>query len=59
MTAEKESIKIENERKILELQRLNEEVDKEIAQSKSCAAKIVQQLEDVELQFQTTASAPW
>ncbi|KAG7603240.1 DUF724 domain-containing protein 9 [Arabidopsis thaliana] len=59
VTAEKESIKIENERKILELQRLNEEVDKEIAQSKSCAAKIVQQLEDVELQFQTTASAPW
>lgn len=59
MTAEKESIKIDNERKIQELQRLNEEADKEIAQSKSCAAKIVQQLDDVKLEFQATASAPW
>ncbi|KAJ4910132.1 hypothetical protein Rs2_04753 [Raphanus sativus] len=59
VTAEKESIKLENERKILELQKLNEEADKEIAQSKSCEATIGQQLEDVKLQFHTTASAPW
>lgn len=59
VTAEKESIKVENERKILELQKLNEEADKEIAQSKSCEATIGQQLEDVKLQFHTTASAPW
>ncbi|VYS67720.1 unnamed protein product [Arabidopsis thaliana] len=59
VTAEKESVKAENKRKILELQRLNEEMDKEIAQSKSCAAKIVQQLDDVKLEFLATASAPW
>ncbi|EFH50407.1 predicted protein [Arabidopsis lyrata subsp. lyrata] len=59
VTAEKESVKAENERKILELQRLNEEMDKEIAQSKSCATKIVQQLDDVKLEFKATASAPW
>ncbi|KAG7551678.1 hypothetical protein ISN45_Aa06g023290 [Arabidopsis thaliana x Arabidopsis arenosa] len=59
VTAEKESVKAENERKILELQRLNEEMDKEIAQSKSCAGKIVQQLDDVKLEFKATASAPW
>lgn len=58
-TAEKESIKGENERKILELQRLNKEADNEIAQSKLCEATVAQQLEDVELQFHTTASAPW
>ncbi|KAG2312321.1 hypothetical protein Bca52824_023878 [Brassica carinata] len=57
VTAEKESIKVENERKILELQKLNEEIDKEIAQSKS--STIGQQLEDVKLQFHKTASAPW
>ncbi|XP_056849376.1 DUF724 domain-containing protein 10-like isoform X2 [Raphanus sativus] len=59
VTAEKESIKGENEGKILDLQRLNKEVDKEIAQSKLCEATVAQQLEDVELQFHTTASAPW
>ncbi|KAG2312322.1 hypothetical protein Bca52824_023879 [Brassica carinata] len=59
VTAEKESIKVENEFKILELQKLNEETDKEIAQSKSCEATIGQQLEDVKLQFHKTASAPW
>ncbi|CAN6846473.1 unnamed protein product [Brassica oleracea] len=59
VTAEKEIIKVENERKILELQKLNDEADKEIAQSKSCEATIGQQLEDVKLQFHTTASAPW
>ncbi|CDY25263.1 BnaA02g21930D [Brassica napus] len=59
VTAEKESTKVENERKILELQKLNEEADKEIAQSKSCEATIGQQLDDVKLQFHTTASAPW
>ncbi|KAL0730779.1 hypothetical protein Bca4012_026873 [Brassica carinata] len=59
VTAEKESIKVENERKILKLQKLNEETEKEIAQSKSCEATIGQQLEDVKLQFHTTASAPW
>lgn len=58
-TAEKESIKGENERKILELQWLKKEADKEITQSKLCEATIVQQLEDVVLQFHTTASAPW
>ncbi|EOA20244.1 hypothetical protein CARUB_v10000545mg [Capsella rubella] len=58
-TAEKESAKVENERKILELQRLNEEMEKEIAQSKSCEAKIVQQLDVVKLEFQATTSAPW
>lgn len=57
--AEKLSLKVENQRKFLELQRMNEELDKEIAQSKSCSVKIEQQLEDLELQFQTTASAPW
>ncbi|CAH8304866.1 unnamed protein product [Eruca vesicaria subsp. sativa] len=59
VTAEKERIKVENERKILELQKLNEEADKEIAQSKSSEATIGQQLEDVKVQFHTTAAAPW
>ncbi|CAL9231337.1 unnamed protein product, partial [Arabidopsis halleri] len=59
VTAEKENVKAENERKILELQRLNEEMDKEIAQSMSCEAKIVQQLDDMKLEFHATASAPW
>ncbi|EFH50409.1 agenet domain-containing protein [Arabidopsis lyrata subsp. lyrata] len=59
VTADKESVKAENERKILELQRLNEEMDKEIAQSMSCEAKIVQQLDDMKLEFHATASAPW
>ncbi|CAA7036554.1 unnamed protein product [Microthlaspi erraticum] len=59
VTAEKESVKVENQRKILELHRLNQEVDKEIAQSKSCEAMIVQQLQRVKLQYQATASAPW
>ncbi|CAH8331081.1 unnamed protein product [Eruca vesicaria subsp. sativa] len=59
VTAEKERNKVENERKILELKKLNEEADKELTQSKSCEAKIGQQLEDVKLQFHTTASAPW
>ncbi|EOA20181.1 hypothetical protein CARUB_v10000478mg [Capsella rubella] len=56
---EKERVLVENERKIRELQRLNENTEKEIAESKSCAAKIVQQLDDVKLDIQTTASAPW
>ncbi|CAA7039715.1 unnamed protein product [Microthlaspi erraticum] len=59
VTAEKESVKVENQRKILALQRKNEEVEKEIDQSKSCEEMIVQQLEDVKLQYQATASAPW
>ncbi|XP_019084236.1 PREDICTED: DUF724 domain-containing protein 8-like [Camelina sativa] len=59
VAAEKECVKAENERKILELQRLNEETEKEIAQSKSFAAKIVQELDDGKLEFQTTALAPW
>jgi hypothetical protein len=59
VTAEKESVKVENERKILELQRLNEEMAKEIAQSMSCEGKILQQLDNMKLEFQATASAPW
>ncbi|XP_019090414.1 PREDICTED: DUF724 domain-containing protein 10-like isoform X2 [Camelina sativa] len=59
VTAEKESAKVENKRKILELQRLNEEMDKDIAESMSYEAKIVQELDDVKLEFQATASAPW
>ncbi|XP_010421186.1 PREDICTED: DUF724 domain-containing protein 10-like [Camelina sativa] len=59
VTGDKESAKVENKRKILELQRLNEEMDKEIAESMSCEAKIVQELDDVKLEFQATASAPW
>lgn len=54
VTAEKESKKVENK-----LQRLNEEVDKEIDESKSCEAMIVHQLEDVRLQYHATAAAPW
>ncbi|KAG7603242.1 Agenet domain plant type [Arabidopsis thaliana x Arabidopsis arenosa] len=59
VTAEKESVKVENERKILELQRLNEEMAKEIAQSMSCEGKILQQLDNMKLEFQAIASAPW
>ncbi|CAA7033018.1 unnamed protein product [Microthlaspi erraticum] len=57
--SEKYGEMVENRRKILELQRLNEEAEKEIAQMKSSVETIDQELEDVELQFQTTASGPW
>lgn len=57
--SEKYSEMVENRSKILELQRLNEEAEKDIAQMKSSVATIDQELQDVELQFQTAASAPW
>ncbi|XP_024010828.1 LOW QUALITY PROTEIN: DUF724 domain-containing protein 8 [Eutrema salsugineum] len=50
--AGKENEKVEFKRKIVEL-------EDGIAQLKSCAETIEQELEDVELQIWTTASAPW